>query len=129
MSPNAWSCSAPQRSGAWCTTAGMGQWRCRPSTKSTKDPNIFRTYNDLRRKTCVLVSRMPYKVAVEVDQTDPEARTGCVVLVQGAAHHIDTEAERAAIADLGLESWVQGEPERFIRVNPTQISGQRLRQA
>ena len=52
-----------------------------------------------------------------------------MVLVQGAAHHIDTEAERAAIADLGLESWVEGEPEHFIRVNPSRIGGQRLRQA
>jgi hypothetical protein len=51
------------------------------------------------------------------------------VLVQGAAHHIDTEAERAEIAHLGLESWVEGEPEHFIRVNLDQISGQRIRQA
>jgi len=66
---------------------------------------------------------------VEVDQTDPEAREGWVVIVQGAAHHIDTEAERAAIADLGLESWVEGEPEHFIRVSPSQIGGQRIRPA
>jgi hypothetical protein len=52
-----------------------------------------------------------------------------VVIVQGAAHHIDTEAERAAIADLGLESWVEGEPEHFIRVSPSQIGGQRIRPA
>ena len=92
---------------------------------------VFRTYRttfteeDLRTG----IAYAEYKVAVEVDQSDPEARAGWVVLVQGAAHHIDTEAERAAIADLGLESWVEGEPEHFIRVNPSQISGQRIRQA
>jgi nitroimidazol reductase NimA-like FMN-containing flavoprotein (pyridoxamine 5'-phosphate oxidase superfamily) len=92
---------------------------------------VFRTYRtifteeDLRTG----IAYADYKVAVEVDQTDPEAREGWVVLVQGAAHHIDTEAERAAIADLGLESWVEGEPEHFIRVNPRQIGGQRIRQA
>lgn len=92
---------------------------------------VFRTYRttfteeDLRTG----IAYAEYKVVVEVDQTDPEARAGWVVLVRGAAHHIDTEPERAAIADLGLESWVEGEPEHFIRVNPTQISGQRLRQA
>ena len=92
---------------------------------------VFRTYRtifteeDLRTG----IAYAEYKVAVEVDQTDPEAREGWMVIVQGAAHHIDTEAERAAIAGLGLESWVEGEPEHFIRVNPSQIGGQRIRQA
>ena len=92
---------------------------------------VFRTYQvtfteeDLRTG----IAYAEYKVAVEVDRADPEAREGWVVLVQGAAHHIDTEAERAAIADLGLTSWVEGEPEHFIRVIPSQITGQRLRQA
>ena len=73
---------------------------------------VFRTYRttfteeDLRTG----IAYAEYKVAFEVDQTDPEARMGWVVLVQGAAHHIDTEAERAAVADLGLESWVKANP-------------------
>jgi hypothetical protein len=62
-------------------------------------------------------------------QTDPEAREGWLVLVRGAAHHLDTETERASIASLGLKPWVEGEPEHFIRVNPSRIGGQRLRQA
>ena len=92
---------------------------------------VFRTYRttfteeDLRTG----IAYAEYKVAVEIDQSDPETRLGWVVLVQGAAHHIDTEAERAEIAHLGLESWVEGEPEHFIRVNLDQISGQRIRQA
>ena len=70
-----------------------------------------------------------YQVAVEVDQTDPDAREGWIVLVRGTAHHMDTEAERASIANVGLKSWVEGEPEHFIRVDPISIQGQRLRQA
>ena len=92
---------------------------------------VFRTYRTLFTEEDLRtgIAYAEYNVAVEVDQTDPEAREGWVVIVQGAAHHIDTEAERAAIADLGLESWVEGEPEHFIRVNPNQIGGQRIRQA
>jgi hypothetical protein len=62
-------------------------------------------------------------------KTDPEAREGWLVLVRGTAHHLDTEAERASIASLGLKPWVGGEPDHFIRVNPIRIGGQRLRQA
>jgi nitroimidazol reductase NimA-like FMN-containing flavoprotein (pyridoxamine 5'-phosphate oxidase superfamily) len=86
---------------------------------------ILFTEEDLRTG----IAHAEYQVAVEVDQTDPEAREGWLVLVLGTAHHLDTEAERASIAGLGLKPWVEGEPEHFIRVNPTRIGGQRLRQA
>jgi hypothetical protein len=75
------------------------------------------------------IAHAEYQVAVEVDQTDPEAREGWLVLVRGTAHHLDTEAERASIASLGLKPWVEGEPKHFIRVNPISIEGQRLRQS
>jgi hypothetical protein len=45
------------------------------------------------------------------------------VLVRGAAHRLDTEAERAPIIDARLPPWTEGEPEHFIRVNPTGIWG------
>ena len=92
---------------------------------------IFRTYRttfteeDLRTG----IAHAEYQVAFEADQTDPDAREGWLVLVLGTAHHIDTEAERASIADVGLKSWVEGEPEHFIRVDPIRVSGQRVRQA
>jgi nitroimidazol reductase NimA-like FMN-containing flavoprotein (pyridoxamine 5'-phosphate oxidase superfamily) len=92
---------------------------------------VFRTYRvtfteeDLRTG----IAHAEYQVVVEVDQTDPEAREGWVVLVRGTAHHLDTEAERASISNVGLESWVEGEPEHFIRVDPISIAGQRLRPA
>jgi len=40
-----------------------------------------------------------YQVAVEADQVDPQARKGWIVMARGAAHHLDTEAERAAVID------------------------------
>ena len=89
---------------------------------------VFRTYQmtfteeDLRTG----IAHAEYQVSVEVDRTDPEAREGWVVLVRGTAHHIDTDAERASIGDIGLQSWVEGEPEHFIRVDPIYVGGQRI---
>jgi hypothetical protein len=66
---------------------------------------------------------------VEVDQIDAGAREGWFVLVRGAAHHLDTEAERASFVGAGLEPWIEGVPAHFIRVNPTSIWGNRVRRA
>src|SRR6185312_4984987 len=92
---------------------------------------VFPTYRTLFTEEDLRtgIAHAEYQVAVEVDQTDPEAREGWLVLVRGTAHHLDTEAERASIASLGLKPWVEGEPEHFIRVNPISIGGQRLRQS
>jgi Pyridoxamine 5'-phosphate oxidase len=70
-----------------------------------------------------------YHVAVEADQIDVDAREGWFVLVQGAAHHLDTEAEREPFINAGLEPWVEGVPAHFIRVNPTSVWGSRTRRA
>jgi nitroimidazol reductase NimA-like FMN-containing flavoprotein (pyridoxamine 5'-phosphate oxidase superfamily) len=75
------------------------------------------------------IAQAEYHVAVEADQIDVDAREGWFVLVRGAAHHLDTEAERAPFIDAGLEPWVEGVPAHFIRVNPTSIWGNRTRQA
>jgi nitroimidazol reductase NimA-like FMN-containing flavoprotein (pyridoxamine 5'-phosphate oxidase superfamily) len=70
-----------------------------------------------------------YQVAVEVDQIDQQAHEGWIVLARGAAHHLDTEAERAPFINAGLEPWVEDVPAHFIRVSPTSIFGVRVRQA
>ena len=75
------------------------------------------------------IEHADYQVAVEADQIDLEAREGWIVLVRGAAHHLDTEAERAPFIDAGLDPWVEGIPEHFIRVNPTTTYGVRTRRA
>jgi nitroimidazol reductase NimA-like FMN-containing flavoprotein (pyridoxamine 5'-phosphate oxidase superfamily) len=75
------------------------------------------------------IAQAEFQVAVEADQIDVDAREGWFVLVRGAAHHLDTEAERAPFIDAGLEPWVEGVPAHFIRVNPASIWGNRTRQA
>ncbi len=68
-----------------------------------------------------------YKVAFEIDDVDPVARTGWSVMIQGAAHHVDDEQERAGTLRAGIEPWVGGEREQFVRITPTLISGRRVR--
>jgi len=70
-----------------------------------------------------------YQVAVEVDQIDQQAHEGWIVLVRGAAHHLDTEAERAPFINAGLEPWVEDVPAHFIRVSPSGTFGVRVRKA
>jgi nitroimidazol reductase NimA-like FMN-containing flavoprotein (pyridoxamine 5'-phosphate oxidase superfamily) len=101
-----------------------------PSEYKIHDGSIvFRTYRvtfteeDLRTG----IAHAEYQVVVEADQVDPDAHEGWVVLVRGTAHHVDTEAERASISTIGLQPWVEAEPEHFIRVVPISIAGQRLR--
>lgn len=89
----------------------------------TWDPVLFD--EDLRTG----IAQAEYQVAVEADQIDTKAREGWFVLVRGAAHHLDTETERAPFINAGLEPWIEGVPAHFIRVNPTSIWGNRARHA
>ncbi len=89
----------------------------------TWDPVLFD--EDLRSG----IAQADYEVAVEVDQIDAEAREGWFMLVRGPAHHLDTEAECAPFIGAGLEPWIEGVPAHFIRVHPTIIWGNRVRQA
>jgi nitroimidazol reductase NimA-like FMN-containing flavoprotein (pyridoxamine 5'-phosphate oxidase superfamily) len=83
----------------------------------TWDPVLFD--EDLRTG----IEDAEYHVAVEADQIDLKAREGWFVVIRGAAHHLDTEAERAPFIDAGLGPWLVGVPAHFIRVNPTSIWG------
>ena len=89
---------------------------------STWDPVLFD--EDLRTG----IERAEYQIAVEADQFDLEAREGWVVVAWGAAHHLDTEVERAPVIGAGLEPWIEV-PAHFIRVNPTTFWGNRVRRA
>ena len=73
------------------------------------------------------IEHADYQVAVEADQVNMEEREGWVVLVRGAAHHLDTESERAPFVDAGLVPWLEGVPAHLIRVEPTTIYGVRVR--
>jgi hypothetical protein len=75
------------------------------------------------------IAHADYQVAFEVDEVDAEAREGWSVLVQGSAHHLDTEDERAAVEGVGVEPWPGGNKDHFIRIIPQHITGRRIRQA
>ena len=70
-----------------------------------------------------------YNVAFEIDQMQPVTQEGWSVLIQGAAHFVDSEEELAPIADLGVQAWPGGAKEQFIRIIPTHITGRRIRKA
>jgi nitroimidazol reductase NimA-like FMN-containing flavoprotein (pyridoxamine 5'-phosphate oxidase superfamily) len=69
------------------------------------------------------------KVAFEIDELSPAAREGWSILIQGAAHPVDTEAEHASVVRSGVEPWAGGEKELFVRVIPSRITGRRIRRA
>jgi hypothetical protein len=68
-----------------------------------------------------------YNVAFEIDHLQPVTQEGWSVLVQGAAHFVDSEDELASIAGLGVEAWAGGPKEQFIRIIPRRITGRRIR--
>jgi nitroimidazol reductase NimA-like FMN-containing flavoprotein (pyridoxamine 5'-phosphate oxidase superfamily) len=69
------------------------------------------------------------KVAFEIDELSPGTREGWSVLVQGSAHLVDSDAERASLVREAVEPWAGGEKELFVRVLPTRITGRRIRRA
>jgi len=73
------------------------------------------------------IEHADYQVAFEIDQIDPQARGGWAVLVVGAAHHVDTEAERTSIVKAGADPWpwAVAEAVHLIRVLPRHIYGRR----
>jgi len=68
-------------------------------------------------------------VAFEIDDFDSGSREGWSVLIQGPAHHLDTDAERAAAAEAGVVPWPGGVREHYIRITPVRITGRRLQRA
>lgn len=73
------------------------------------------------------ISHAEYRVAFEVDQFDADTRAGWSVLLQGPAHHLDSEAEQAEAMKAGVEPWPGGVREHFIRITPARITGRRIR--
>ena len=71
------------------------------------------------------IAHADYQVAFEIDQIDPDSRGGWAVVVVGAAHHVDTEAERASIIGAGADPWPWPEAEaaHLMRVQPSRITG------
>jgi nitroimidazol reductase NimA-like FMN-containing flavoprotein (pyridoxamine 5'-phosphate oxidase superfamily) len=75
------------------------------------------------------IAHAEYRVAFEVDEFDQAAREGWSVLIQGPAHHLDTESERTAAAAAGVVPWPDGVREHYIRITPARITGRRIRRS
>ena len=95
-----------------------------------EDTIVFRTAldspmgEDLRSG----IANAEYKVAFEIDELDNSERTGWSVLLQGAAHHVDTDTEHGSVRASGVEPWAGGTKEHYIRIVPSRITGRRIRQ-
>jgi len=72
------------------------------------------------------IARAEYQVAFEVDRVDEAAREGWSVLIQGPAHHMTSDAERASVLASGVEPWPAGPRDDAIRITPTRITGRRV---
>lgn len=66
-------------------------------------------------------------VAFEVDDYDPDLRTGWSVVLIGRARVVRDEGELERLRGLPLEMWASGDRPHFIRVEASMIRGRRLR--
>lgn len=67
-----------------------------------------------------------YRVAFEVDEIHSSDRTGWSVLIQGSAHFMTEDAERAAVERAGVDPWISGDKDVYIQIKPALISGRRV---
>lgn len=72
------------------------------------------------------IANAEYKVAFEIDEFSPLTREGWSVLVQGPAHHVESDAERASVREAGVEPWAGGPRELFLRITPSRVTGRRI---
>ncbi len=70
-----------------------------------------------------------YLVAFEIDDIDMPGQQGWSVLIQGPAHHVETEEARARARAAGVEPWAPGERELFLRIVPHRVTGRRIKPA
>lgn len=70
-----------------------------------------------------------YLVAFEIDEIDLPGRQGWSVLIQGPAHHVEGETERASAEEADVEPWPAGERELFLRIVSHRVTGRRIQSA
>jgi nitroimidazol reductase NimA-like FMN-containing flavoprotein (pyridoxamine 5'-phosphate oxidase superfamily) len=66
-------------------------------------------------------------VAFEIDDLDMAGRQGWSVLIQGPAHRVESEDERASALQAGVSNWAPGNRELFVRIVPSRITGRRIK--
>lgn len=65
-------------------------------------------------------------VAFEVDSLDPAWQEGWSVLLQGTAREVVDPDELVRMKRLPLHPWAPGPMDRFVRIDPSSISGRRI---
>jgi len=90
---------------------------------------VFRTDGDsaLDQDLRTGITDAEYHVAFEVDQIDERTRTGWSVMLQGAAHYLEDQRERAAAAAAGIDPWAGGDKDVYITIRPAVITGRRIK--
>ena len=83
---------------------------------------VFRT--DEGTKLDAAVQNAP--VAFEVDEVDPQYRSGWSVVVSGRAAGIVDSEELEEAQHLSLHPWAVGVKSRYVRITPEQITGRRI---
>ncbi len=90
---------------------------------------LFRTAQDSSTEEDLRtgIAHAEYRVAFEVDDFDMQAREGWSVLIQGPAHHLESESELTDARAAGVETWPGGQREHFISIVPARITGRRVK--
>ena len=70
-----------------------------------------------------------YLVAFEIDDYDTAGRQGWSVMLQGPAHHVESEEARERAKQAGVEPWAPGDRELFLRIVPHRVTGRRIKPA
>jgi uncharacterized protein len=65
-------------------------------------------------------------VAFEADSLDTERHVGWSVTAIGHSQEVTDPDEIGRLKQIGLRSWVPGEPDHFIRISPGILNGRRL---
>ena len=68
-----------------------------------------------------------YLVAFEIDDYDLAGRQGWSVLIQGPAHHVDSDEARERAKKAGVEPRAPGDRELFLRITPHRVTGRRIK--
>jgi nitroimidazol reductase NimA-like FMN-containing flavoprotein (pyridoxamine 5'-phosphate oxidase superfamily) len=68
-----------------------------------------------------------YKVTFEIDEVGPDAQEGWFVVIQGGAHHMDSDDDRASAWAPDAPRSARATRDHFVRITPTHITGRRLR--
>jgi nitroimidazol reductase NimA-like FMN-containing flavoprotein (pyridoxamine 5'-phosphate oxidase superfamily) len=92
---------------------------------------VFRTtrHSALDEDLQTGISRADFLVAFEIDEIDTPGRQGGSVLIQGPAHHVESEEARARAEQADVEPWPAGERELFLRIIPNRVTGRRIKPA